>query len=47
MKKLIVALLMIPAMARAEFETGNMLYQKMISANVGDKMYALVHQQTH
>jgi hypothetical protein len=41
MKKLLVALLMVPALARAEFETGNQLYQKMTGTNIMDKMYAL------
>jgi len=41
MKKWLACLLFVPAIARAEFETGNQLYQKMTSANVGDKMYAL------
>lgn len=41
MKKLLIALLMIPALARAEFLTGNDLYQKLTSTSVVDKMYAL------
>lgn len=41
MKKLIVIALFIPALARAEFETGNQLYQKITSSQVMDKMYAL------
>lgn len=43
MKKLIVGMLFVGASvtARAEFETGNQLYQKMTSTNVSEKMYAL------
>ena len=41
MKKLLIALLMIPALVRAEFLTGNDLYQKLTSTSVVDKMYAL------
>jgi hypothetical protein len=41
MKKLLVILLMIPGFARAEFDTGNTLYQRMTSSNNMDKMYAL------
>lgn len=41
MKKLLIALLMVPAMARAEFFTGNELYQKLTSADHGDRMYAM------
>ena len=41
MKKLLIALLMVPAMARAEFLTGNELYQKMTSTDHGDRMYAM------
>jgi len=41
MRAILIALLMIPAIARAEFETGNQLYQKMTGTSIGDKMYAL------
>lgn len=41
MKKLFIAFLMIPALVRAEFLTGNDLYQKLTSTSVVDKMYAL------
>ena len=41
MKKLLIALLMVPAMARAEFLTGNDLYQRLTSNNIGEQMYAL------
>jgi hypothetical protein len=41
MKKLLIALLMIPAMAHAEFETGNKLYQNMTSSSNMEKMYAI------
>ena len=41
MKKLLVALLMLPALAQAEFLTGNDLYTKLTSRDVGDRMYAL------
>jgi hypothetical protein len=41
MKKLLVALLMVPAMARAEFETGNTLYTKMQDQSISEKMYVM------
>ena len=41
MRKLLVALLMLPALARAEFLTGNDLYTKLTSQDVMNKMYAL------
>ena len=41
MKKLLVALLMVPAMARAEFWTGNNLYNKMNSAETTDRIQAM------
>lgn len=41
MRKLLATLLFVPAMAQAEFLTGNELYQKLSSTSVVDKMYAL------
>ena len=41
MKKLLIALLLVPSLVRAEFLTGNDLYQKLTSTSVVDKMYAL------
>ena len=41
MKKLLVALLMIPAMAHAEFWTGNRLYERLTSNEVIDRTQAL------
>lgn len=41
MKKLLIALLMIPALARAEFETGNSLYQKIQNNSNMEQMYVL------
>ena len=41
MKKLLIAILMIPALARAEFLTGNELYTRLTAQAVMDKMYAL------
>jgi hypothetical protein len=40
MKKLLIALMFIPAMARAEFLTGNDLFMKL-TGDLGDRMYAL------
>ena len=40
MKKLLVALLMIPAMAHAEFWTGNDLYNRMQSTSAMDNVQA-------
>jgi hypothetical protein len=40
-KKLLIAMLMIPAMARAEFETGNTLYTKMQDQSGGERMYVM------
>jgi hypothetical protein len=40
-RKLLIAMLMIPAMARAEFETGNSLYQRLNDTNLMEKMFAL------
>lgn len=39
MKKLIATLLFIPAMAQAEFETGNTLLAKLESTSVVDRMF--------
>lgn len=41
MKKLLVALLMVPAMAYAEFWTGNNLYDRMTSSEVTERIQAL------
>ena len=41
MKKWLAVLAFVPTVASAEFLTGNDLYQKLTSTNVGDKMYAL------
>jgi len=41
MRKLLVALLFVPAMAQAEFWTGNRLYEKMSSTEVNDRIQAL------
>ena len=41
MKKLLVALLMVPAIARAEFWSGNDLYAKLGSAEVTDRIQGL------
>ena len=41
MKKLLVALLMLPALARAEFWTGNDLHANLTSSDVMLKMQAL------
>ena len=41
MRKLLVALLMLPALARAEFETGNSLYTKMQDQTLGERMYVM------
>ena len=41
MKKWLVCLLFVPAMARAEFETGNTLYTKMMDQSIGEKMYVM------
>jgi hypothetical protein len=40
MKKLLIALMFIPTIARAEFLTGNDLFIKL-TGDVGDRMYAL------
>ena len=45
MKKLLIALLMIPAMARAEFFTGNDLLALIQSREVIDRMQALGYIQ--
>lgn len=40
--KIIIVLLLLPnPFARAEFETGNKLYQNMTSNSTGEKMYAI------
>jgi hypothetical protein len=41
MKKLLVALLMLPALARAEFWTGNNLYNKLSSNDTIDRIQAI------
>ena len=41
MKKLLVALLMLPAMAHAEFWTGNKLYERMTSSDMTDRIQAM------
>ena len=41
MKKLLAALLFVPAMAHAEFWTGNDLYGKLQSVEVYDRMHGL------
>ena len=41
MKKLLTVLLMFPALAQAEFETGNSLYTKMQDQSNGERMYVM------
>ena len=41
MKKLLVALLMVPTMASAEFLSGNDLYNRMTNTEITWRMYAL------
>jgi hypothetical protein len=41
MKKLLAALLFVPAMASAEFVSGNDLYKDLRSAEISDNIYAL------
>jgi hypothetical protein len=41
MKKLLVALLMVPAMAHAEFWTGNKLYERLTSHETTDRIQAM------
>lgn len=41
MKKFLVALLMVPSMASAEFLSGNDLYTRMTGSEIGWRMYAL------
>lgn len=41
MRRLIVSLLFIPAMAHAEFETGNSLLADLQSSSIGQRMHAL------
>jgi hypothetical protein len=41
MRKLLIALLMIPALARAEFWSGNDLHQRLTSTDVMERMYGL------
>lgn len=41
MKKFLIAMLLIPSLARAEFLTGNDLYSKLTAREVMDRMYAL------
>jgi hypothetical protein len=45
MKKLLVALLMVPTMAHAEFFTGNRLLEKLNSTEFGERMQALGYVQ--
>ena len=45
MKKLLVALLMVPAMAHAEFMTGNQLHSKLNSTDVSERIQALGYIQ--
>ena len=45
MKKLLIALLMVPAMARAEFLTGNQLLALLQSQEVLDRIHALGYIQ--
>jgi len=41
MKKWLVCLLFVPAMARAEFWTGNNLYDRLTSSEAGERIQAL------
>lgn len=41
MKKLLAALMFVPAMAQAEFETGNTLYHKMLNTAPTEQMYVM------
>jgi len=41
MKKLLVALLMVPALARAEFWTGNKLYERLTSPETTERIQAM------
>lgn len=41
MRKLLVALLMLPAMAHAEFWTGNKLYERLTSSDMTDRIQAM------
>jgi hypothetical protein len=41
MRKLLVAVLMVPSMAHAEFVSGNDLFSKLNSTDYSDKHYAL------
>lgn len=41
MKKILVMLLMIPAIARAEFWSGNDLYNRIMSSEMTDRIQAL------
>ena len=41
MKKLLIALLFVPCIARAEFMTGNDLYERLVSSDVIKNMVAL------
>ena len=41
MRKLLAALLMLPALARAEFWTGNRLYERLTSAETTDRVQAM------
>lgn len=45
MKKLLVVLLMVPAMAHAEFMTGNQLHSKLNSSEVSERIQALGYIQ--
>lgn len=41
MKKFVVGLLFVPCVAMAEFETGNKIYQHMISSSSAERMYSM------
>lgn len=41
MKKLLIGLMLIPSLARAEFLSGNELYSKLTGTSLMEKMYAL------
>ena len=42
MKNLLIALLFVPAMAQAEFWTGNKLYERLTSTEMTDRIQAMV-----
>lgn len=41
MKKLLIALLFVPALAHAEFWTGNKLYERLTSTDMTDRIQAM------